>query len=86
MADTTGEAALVFHDLGALVLDRDEGRLPIAGRRLEGAVCTLLVHVNRQVSSDAMAQALGPGDVGKGRSGSQAIVATIQPLTTRIPL
>src|ERR1700733_14933598 len=50
-----------FRDLGPLVVDRDGEPVPLGGGRLVGALTLLLVHADRVVSVDALAEAMWGG-------------------------
>ena len=47
-----------FRDLGALGLERDGVPLPVGGGRLVSALALLLIHAERHVSPDALAEAM----------------------------
>ena len=49
---------LHFRDIGPLVVDRDGAPLVLGGRRLVSALTLLLVHADRVVSVDALAEAI----------------------------
>jgi DNA-binding SARP family transcriptional activator len=50
-----------FRDLGALQVERDGQPVPIAGARLAAALPLLLIHADRVVGPDALAEAMWGG-------------------------